>query len=150
MSERHLNHEHQHETEEGNDLLWNLLGRAKNSKSVKPSPWFVTRTVAMATSAPQYSHLFCHFHKFIGGIFINNSLLLHSLRITMISGLSATLLFTFHGYVFPQRSEKAHQPQIASGQIGIKMSTAHPWASPSFVSTEEDFKDHIELLTSTD
>jgi hypothetical protein len=150
MVDRRYDREGLRGTEDENDPLWNLLGRAKNSKSVKPSPWFVTRTVAMATSAPQSYQFFRYLFRFIGGICLKNSLLLHSLRITIISGLSAALLLTLHGYVFPHPLEKAHQSQIASGQIGLKASSAHPWSSPSFVSTDQDFKDHIELLTSTD
>jgi hypothetical protein len=109
------------ETPRGYDELALLLERDAASHPVKESPWFASRTAAIARSLPQEQGL--QFFT-LGSIFSTGKRLRWMLPLPL-AGLAALAFFCSHQGLLPTSSR-------------------------AFSSTESDFEQHMEMIASSD
>ena len=126
-------HKRTSDDHEENDPVWELLDRGKKSSQPEAGPWFAARTTAKAKISRQSSGLIRDvFSLIIGSAHTGRPG--HFLRLGALGVMTSVALMALY--------------PVLSMNPSLKVQTTQ--SSSHFVSSEDDFQEHMELLTSAD
>ena len=132
--ERNMSHHNHTPTElEENDPLWELLAQGKKFTSLEAGPWFASRTTAKAKNLLQSTGLL-------------QDVLLFARESAITGRFGHFLKLGTLGVIASLAMMALHPPYSLHPSLGLE----NAQASSNFVSSEDDFQEHIELLTSAD